>query len=114
MPLFLLFTFMLAYCVNRLSSLEAHSSQSILAGKKEQNPKGGHITELRQNFQGKILLQNLSQTMSPGCYFALLCSVFIVSLPVSLSLQVCVYRKLCHYSVYKELTTEPWPCLHSS
>ena len=55
-----------------------------------------------------VELENKKLRPTAICAFTLLCSVFIVSLPVSLSLQVCVYRKLCHYSVYKEPTTEPW------
>ena len=70
-----LFTFILAYCVNHLSSLKACvSSQSILAG-IEAKSKGSAIWQsckAMQTFQRKILLQNIF-TMKDECSLPQVC-----------------------------------------
>ena len=87
---------MLAYCVNHLSSLKARLVSEHFGRNKSKIETGGHMTELRQTFQRKILLQNIFITKDKCRLSIKIClksadtwaltlfySVVIVSLPVS-------------------------------
>ena len=87
---------MLAYCVKYLSSLKARLVSERFGRNKSKTKKGDHMTELRQTFQHKILLQNIFITKdecrlsikvclkSAAIWgLALFYSVVVVSLPVS-------------------------------